>query len=110
MVLYIRRCFPFELNPQDQSQFHKTSATCPPPLQVQLFSLVETTMSGTSTTAFSDSAHLDLEQFLRSPDQNSRERLKNSKIILIKVYTLIYFVSKLLTYIRPCHPMFGVNL
>ena len=39
MALYIlvRHCVPFELNLQDQSQFHKTPTTCPPPLQVQLF-------------------------------------------------------------------------
>ena len=85
MVLYISAAFPFELNLQDQSQLHKT--TCPPPLQVQLFPLTETTMSDTtSTTTFSDPAHLDFERSRRSPDQNNRERLTNSRITLIKVY------------------------
>ena len=59
-------------------------------------------MSGTtSTTAFSVSVRLDFKQFLQSPDQNKRERLTNSRITLIKVYTPIYFVFKLLAYIRP---------
>ena len=37
MVLYIRRCFLFELSLQDQSQFLKTSTTCPPPLKFNYF-------------------------------------------------------------------------
>ena len=83
VVLYIRRCFPFKLN-SGPSQFHKTPTAWPPNLQVQLLSLIENTMSG--TTAFSDSVCLDFERFLRSSDQNSRQRLTNARIGLIKVY------------------------
>ena len=84
VVLYIRRCFPFKLNLPDQSQFHKTPTACPLHLQAQIFSPAETTISG--TTAFSDSARLDFERFLRGPDQKNHERLTNSRIALIKVY------------------------
>ena len=82
VVLYIRRCFPFKLN-SGLSQFHKTPTAWPPNLQVQLLSLIENTMSG--TTAFSDSVCLDFARFLRSPDQDNRERLTNPRIALIKV-------------------------
>ena len=111
MVLYIlvRHCIPFELNLQDQLVLsHLQPARHP--FKFNYFSLTETIMSGTtSTTAFSNSARLDSEQFLQSPDQNKRERLKNSGITLIKVCTPIYFILKLLTYIRPCYPMSSIN-
>ena len=113
MVLYIKRCFPLklDLNLPGQSQFHKAPTACPPhyslpaPLQPahHTYSLPATptacpphlqparhtfnlnyTMS--STIAFSDSANLEFERYLRSPDQNNRKRLTGLRIALIKVY------------------------
>ena len=52
-------------------------------------------MSGiTSATAFSDSARLDFERFLRSPDQINREQLTNSSTALIKEHRPIYLIFK----------------
>ena len=109
MVLYIKRCLPLklDLNLPDQSQFYKIPTACPPhlqptrytdslpttptacPLHLQLarhtFKL-NYTMSHGGTTAFSDSARLEFERYLRSPDQNNRKRLTNPIFALIKVY------------------------
>ena len=75
MVLYIlvRHCILFELNLQDQFHFHKTQPARHP-FKFNYFSFTGTITNGTtSTAAFSNSARLDFERFLRSPDQINRE-------------------------------------
>ena len=61
---------------------------------LQLFPPTVTTMSG--IISFSESAGLDFERFLLSPDQNNRERLINTKITLLMVYTPLISICNIL--------------
>ena len=64
-----------------------TPTACPLHLQLARHTFkLNYTMSHGGTTAFSDSARLEFERYLRSPDQNNRKRLTNPRIALIKVY------------------------